>query len=194
MAYLLLYVDDIILIVSSDKLCQSIISRLSSEFAMKDLGHLSYFMGIIVDCHACCLFLSQQKYVDEIIGRADLSSCKPSPTPVDTKMKLNATTSKSFEDPSLYRSPSGALQYLTFMRTDITYVVQQVCLFIHDPREEHMMLLRTFCATYKVLWILVFTFIHLPHPHLFHILMLIGVDALIHDVQYRVTVSFWVIT
>ena len=62
MAYLLLYVDDIILIVSSDKLCQSIISRLSSEFAMKDLGHLSYFLGIAVTRHAGGLFLSQKKY------------------------------------------------------------------------------------------------------------------------------------
>ena len=62
MAYLLLYVDDIILTASSDKLHQSIISRLSSEFAMKDLGHLSYFLGIAVTRHAGGLFLSQKKY------------------------------------------------------------------------------------------------------------------------------------
>jgi len=67
-----------------------------------------------------------------------MSSCKASPTPVDTKPKLGTTTSKPFEDPSLYRSLAGALQYLTFTRPDITYAVQQVCLFMHDPREEHM--------------------------------------------------------
>ncbi|XP_055814466.1 uncharacterized mitochondrial protein AtMg00810-like [Solanum dulcamara] len=138
MAYLLLYVDDIILTASSDELRQSIISLLSSEFAMKDLGLLSYFLGIAVTHHTIGLFLSQKKYAAEIIDRAGMSSCKPSPTPVDTKPKLGATTSTPFADPSLYRSLAGALQYLTFTRPDITYAVEQVYLFIHDPRDEHM--------------------------------------------------------
>jgi len=67
-----------------------------------------------------------------------MSSCKPSPISVDTKPKLSATMSKPIEDPSLYRRLVGTLQYLTFTRPDITYVVQQVCLFMYDPREEHM--------------------------------------------------------
>lgn len=41
------------------------------------------------------------------------------------------------QDPTLYRSLAGALQYLTFTRHDICYVVQQICLFMHDPRESH---------------------------------------------------------
>nr|KYP50099.1 hypothetical protein KK1_028174 [Cajanus cajan] len=77
-------------------------------------------------------------YAAEIIDRAGMSSCKPSPTPVDTKPKISAATSIPFEDPSLYRSLVVALQYLTFTRPEITYVVQQGCLFMHDPREEHM--------------------------------------------------------
>lgn len=67
-----------------------------------------------------------------------MSSCKPSPTPVDTKLKLSSTSNALVADPSHYRSLPGALQYLTFTRPDITYVVQQVCLFMHDPREDHM--------------------------------------------------------
>ncbi|WVY94177.1 hypothetical protein V8G54_033265 [Vigna mungo] len=67
-----------------------------------------------------------------------MSSCKSSPTPVDTKPKMNVATSPPFEDPSLYQSLVGALQYLTFTRPDITYVVQHVCLFMHDPREANM--------------------------------------------------------
>jgi len=62
MAYILLYVDDIILTASSNELRQSIISLLSSEFAMKDLGPLSYFLGIAVTRHSGGLFLSQKKY------------------------------------------------------------------------------------------------------------------------------------
>ena len=59
MAYILLYVDDIILTASFDELRKSIITFLSSEFAMKDLGVLSYFLGIVVTRHVGGLFLSQ---------------------------------------------------------------------------------------------------------------------------------------
>ena len=103
---------------------------------------LSYFLGIAVTHHACSLFLSQRKYAIEIIERADMSSCKPSPTSVDTKPKLNANSSTPYADPSHYRSLARAFQYLTFMRPDIAYAMQQVCLFMHDPREEYIYALK----------------------------------------------------
>jgi hypothetical protein len=71
-----------------------------------------------------------------------MSSCKPCLTPVDTKPKMSATTSNPCKDPSLYRSLAGALQYLTFTRPDISYAVQQICLFMHNPMEDHMNALR----------------------------------------------------
>jgi histone deacetylase 1/2 len=142
MAYILLYVDDIILVTSSDDLRKSIISLLSSEFAMKDLGPLSYFLGIGVTKYSDGLFLSQKKYAEEIVERAGMSSCKPCPTPVDTKLKLRANSTTPYEDPSLYRSLAGALQYLTFTRPDISYAVQQICLFMHNPMDDHMQALR----------------------------------------------------
>jgi len=74
--YILLYVDDIILTASSDALRNSIMSKLSVEFAMKDLGPPSYFLGISVIKHTSGLFLSQKKYAEEIVERADMSSCK----------------------------------------------------------------------------------------------------------------------
>ncbi|GJV67235.1 ribonuclease H-like domain-containing protein [Tanacetum coccineum] len=89
-AYLLLYVDDIILTASSTSLLQRIISSLHAEFAMTDLGPLNYFLR----------------------------------SPVT--------------DPTLYRSLAGALQYLTFTRPDLSYAVQQLCLYMHDPREPHL--------------------------------------------------------
>ena len=138
MAYILLYVDDIILTASSDDLRKSIMKLLASEFAMKDLGPLNYFLGITVTRHADGLFLCQQKYAEEIIDRAGMTSCKPAPTPVDTKAKLSVSLGSPYENPTHYRSLAGALQYLTFMRPDISYAVQQVCLHMHDPKTEHM--------------------------------------------------------
>ncbi|MCH91304.1 copia-type polyprotein [Trifolium medium] len=71
-----------------------------------------------------------------------MASCKPSVTPVDTKQKLSTSSDTPYEDPSLYRSLAGALQYLTFTRPDISYAVQQVCLHMHAPRTEHMLALK----------------------------------------------------
>ncbi|XP_021766277.1 uncharacterized protein LOC110730759 [Chenopodium quinoa] len=140
-AYLLLYVDDIILTASSDTLRRSIMSLLSSEFSMKDLGPLNYFLGMAVTRHKGGLFLSQRKYVEEIIERAGMSSCKPSATPIEVKSK-DSSSGSPFSDPTLYRSLAGALQYLTFTRPDISYVVQQVCLHMHDPKDIHMSALK----------------------------------------------------
>jgi hypothetical protein len=80
-AYILLYVNDIILSASSDTLRQYIMSNLSGEFAMKDLGSISYFLSISVTRHSGGLFLSQHKYAEEIIEGASMSSCKPVSTP-----------------------------------------------------------------------------------------------------------------
>ena len=56
---------------------------------------------------------------------------------IDTNSKFSAYSSPPVEDQTHYRSLSGALQYLTFTRPDIAYAIQQVCLFMHDPRETH---------------------------------------------------------
>jgi len=63
-------------------------------------------------------------------------------TPVDTQTKLSADLGDPVADPTAYRSLTGALQYLTFTRPDLTYAVQQVCLHMHDPRESHLAALK----------------------------------------------------
>ncbi|XP_021985210.1 uncharacterized mitochondrial protein AtMg00810-like [Helianthus annuus] len=125
MAYLLIYVDDIILTTSHETLRVNLIHQLAAEFDMKDIGPLSHFLGIHVTRQHGTMFLSHQSYALDIIDRAGMSSCKSVATPVDTKPKLSASSSAPFEDPTLYRSLAGALQYLTFTRPDISYAVQQ---------------------------------------------------------------------
>ncbi|XP_071727267.1 uncharacterized mitochondrial protein AtMg00810-like [Rutidosis leptorrhynchoides] len=113
-------------------------SLLAREFAMKDLGNVSYFLGINVSRNSEGLFLNQTKYASEIIERVDLVNCNPVKTPVDTNGKLSSSKGKPYSNPTLYRSLAGALQYLTFTRPNISYAVQRVCLHMHDPRECHM--------------------------------------------------------
>ena len=71
--YLLLYVDDIVLTTSSPALKQHLMTRLSNKFSMKDLGHLSYFLGISIKRDPKGLFLSQQKYAVDILLRANIA-------------------------------------------------------------------------------------------------------------------------
>ncbi|GJS61856.1 ribonuclease H-like domain-containing protein [Tanacetum coccineum] len=140
-AYLLLYVDDIVLTASSTALLQRIIASLHAEFSMTDLGPLNYFLGVSVTRNTSGMFLSQQKYATEVLERAGMLTCNPCRTPVDTDSKL-AAAGDPVSDPTLYRRLAGALQYLTFTRPDISYAVQQVCLFMHDPREPHFSALK----------------------------------------------------
>lgn len=135
-AYLLIYVDDIVLTASSTDLIHHIISSLHKEFDMTDLGALNYFLGISVTRDSKGMFLSQKKYALELLDRAHMATCNPTRTPVDTESKHGSDGDPVY-DPTLYRSLAGGLQYLTFTRPNISYAVQQVCLHMHDPREPH---------------------------------------------------------
>ncbi|GJV32302.1 ribonuclease H-like domain-containing protein [Tanacetum coccineum] len=70
------------------------------------------------------MFLSQKKYVVEILERAHMVTCNPCQTPIDTESKLGAD-GDLVSDPTLYRSLAGSIQYLTFTHHDISYAVQQ---------------------------------------------------------------------
>ncbi|XP_019101948.1 PREDICTED: uncharacterized protein LOC109133362 [Camelina sativa] len=108
-----------------------------SYTSMTSSSPLHYFPGMVVRRDTKGLFLSQHNYVADILHRANMSNCKRVTTPVDTSAKLHAAVGPPVADPSLYRSLAGALQYLTFTRPDIAYAVQQICLYMHDPREPH---------------------------------------------------------
>jgi hypothetical protein len=101
---------------------------------MTDLRDLHHFFGISVTRSSDGLFLSQRQYAADLLQRAGMAECHSTATPVDTHAKLSATDGAPVADATQYRSLAGALQYLTLTRPDLTYVVQQVCLFMHDPR------------------------------------------------------------
>ena len=124
MAYLLLYVDDIVLTASSQHLLQQIITSLQQEFAMKDLGVLHHFLGVTVEPRPSGLLLHQRQYTLDILERAGITDCNLCSTPVDTQAKLSEDAGPPVADPTAYRSLAGALQYLTFTKPDITYAVQ----------------------------------------------------------------------
>ncbi|GJW16785.1 ribonuclease H-like domain-containing protein [Tanacetum coccineum] len=123
-AYLLIYVDDIVLTASSTDLLQRIISSLNKEFDMTNLGALNYFLGISVTRDSTGMFLSQKKYALELLDRAYMANCNPTRTPVDTKSKLGSDGDPIY-DPTLYRSLAGALKrVLRYVRGTLDFGLQ----------------------------------------------------------------------
>ncbi|KAL5548769.1 hypothetical protein UlMin_004000 [Ulmus minor] len=121
---------------NSTHLITKLIKFLSSNFALKDLGTLHYFLGLEATRTAENLFLTQTKYIKDILHRVDMTEAKHLATPAATK-QLSLYDGDPFTDETLYRSTVGALQYILFTRPDIAFSVNKVCQFMHKPTEVH---------------------------------------------------------
>lgn len=131
---LLLYVDDIILTGNSQDILHAFLHDLQVTFAMKDLGSLSYFLGIEVTKTATGLHLSQAKYISDVLEKSGMGTCKPSSTPVALRSSnTQQSDTTAFENPQFFRSIVGLLQYITITRPKITYAVNTVCQSMHHP-------------------------------------------------------------
>jgi hypothetical protein len=82
--YLLVYIDDILLMSNNSPMLNRLIQLLSSEFKFRDLGAIHYFLGIEVQSTGLGLMLCQHKYIIDIFTRAGMTSYKPIDTPVFT--------------------------------------------------------------------------------------------------------------
>ena len=119
----LLYVDD--MIITGDDLngIQELMDFLSQQFEMKDLGHLSYFLGHEITYSTDGLYIIQAKYAFELLSRARLTDSKTVDTLVELNVCLTPSGGKPLSNPSLYRHLVGNLVYLTVTRPDISYAV-----------------------------------------------------------------------
>ena len=95
----MIYVDDILLTGSNSAMLHRLIQLLSSEFKLRDLGDVHYFLGIEVRSTGMGLMLRQHKYILEILTRAGMTSCKPVDTPVSPS-KLIIQSDHPFSDPT----------------------------------------------------------------------------------------------
>ncbi|KAF5462625.1 hypothetical protein F2P56_018614 [Juglans regia] len=136
--YMFLYIDDIIITGNNSSLLDSFARKLNSEFATKDLGSLSYFLGLEATYTIDGLFISQLIYAQDILTRAQLLDSKPVHTPMVVSQHLTGD-GLAFLDPTLYRSLVGALQYLTITRPDIVHAINSVSQFLHAPTTYHFL-------------------------------------------------------
>jgi hypothetical protein len=89
-AYLLLYIDDIVLTTSIPELLKRTTTTLQQQFTMKDLDPLHHFLGMSVEQRSNGLFLHQRQYARDILERAGMSDCKSCFTPVNTQAKVSS--------------------------------------------------------------------------------------------------------
>ncbi|RVW89378.1 Retrovirus-related Pol polyprotein from transposon RE1 [Vitis vinifera] len=133
----LVYVDDIIVTGSSPILIQQLIHKLHSLFALRDLGQLSYFLGIEVTYDGGSLHLSQRKYITDLLQRTSMLDSKAAATPGTVGLFLSQFDGDLMDDVTMYRSVVGALQYATLTRPDIAFSVNKACQFMHRPTSTH---------------------------------------------------------
>jgi hypothetical protein len=135
---LVLYVDDLFL-TGSENLIVECKHALASEFEMKHLAMMHYFLGLEVWQRTDEIFPSQGKYTVEILKNFEMTDCKSMPTPMVTNLKkLSETSSDSSEiDPHLYRQLIGSLMYLVNTRPDICYAASVLSQFMCQPRQTH---------------------------------------------------------
>ncbi|GJS59579.1 putative ribonuclease H-like domain-containing protein [Tanacetum coccineum] len=117
------YVDDIIFGSTKKSWCDEFEALMKSRFQMSSMGELTFFLGLQVKQKAEGIFISQDKYVTEILKKFDFVNVKTASTPIETQKPLVKDEEASDVDVHLYRSMIGSLMYLTTSSPDIMFAV-----------------------------------------------------------------------
>jgi len=117
---------------------QQLTTKLYSNFSLKQLGKLDYFLGIeIKSLVDGSILLTQSKYIRYLLQKTKMPEAQFISSTMTTNCKLTKVGSDLFSDPTLYRSVIGALQYTTIKRPKLSYVVNKVCQFMANPMHSH---------------------------------------------------------
>ncbi|GJX37493.1 putative ribonuclease H-like domain-containing protein [Tanacetum coccineum] len=131
-------VDDIIFGSTKKELCTEFEKLMHKKFQMSSMGELTFFLGLQVTQKDDGIFISQDKYVDEILKKFGFSTVKTASTPMETSKPLMKDENAEDVDVHLYRSMIGSLMYLTSSRPDIMFVVCACARFQVTPKVSHL--------------------------------------------------------
>ncbi|GJW50890.1 putative ribonuclease H-like domain-containing protein [Tanacetum coccineum] len=132
------YVDDIIFGSTKKSWCDEFEALMKSRFQMSSMGELTFFLGLQVKQKPDGIFISQDKYVAEILKKFDFASVKTASTPIETQKPLVKDEEASDVDVHLYRSMIGSLMYVTASRPDIMFAVCACSRFQVTPKTSHL--------------------------------------------------------
>lgn len=134
---LIVYVDDIVITGNDDDGIAFLKKMLARSFEVKDLGFLHYFLGIEVAYGSQGIYLSQRKYVLDLLAETGMLNCRPATTPIEQNHRILADSGDPV-DKHQYQRLVGRLIYLSHTRPDIAYAVSLVSRFMRDPRSSHL--------------------------------------------------------
>jgi hypothetical protein len=135
---LVLYVDDLFL-KGAKRLIVECKRELASEFEMKDLGLMHYFMELEVWQRPGEIFLGQGKYTVEILSKFGMMDCKSMATPmmINLKKLSDSASNSNLVDPTMYKQLIGSLMYLVNTRPDIFSAMSTLSQFIVESMQFH---------------------------------------------------------
>ena len=137
MILLLLYVDDIIITGDDHSSIYNFKQFLHQQFEMRDLGHLSYFLGLEVSSDSTGYYLSQAKYASNLLSHAGMTDIKVVSTSLEMNARLTPLDGTPLSDATLYRQLVGSLVYLIVTHPNIAYAVYLVSQFLVVPPFTH---------------------------------------------------------
>ncbi|GJU98409.1 uncharacterized mitochondrial protein-like protein [Tanacetum coccineum] len=108
------------------------------KFQMSSMGELTFFLGLQVKQKNDTIFISQDKYVTEILKKFGFSDVKTTSTPMETQKRLLKDEDGEEVDVHLYRSMIGSLMYLTSSRPDIMFALCACARFQVNPKISHL--------------------------------------------------------
>lgn len=117
MVYLLIYVDDIPITSNNGLQISSLITQLGNMFSMKDLGPLNYFLGMEIKLTPQAMYLSQSKYILDLLKKTNMADAKLLITPAASGRKLSLHKGEPLSNGTNFRSVA---------RPDIAFAVNQV--------------------------------------------------------------------
>ncbi|GJW42538.1 putative ribonuclease H-like domain-containing protein [Tanacetum coccineum] len=132
------YVDDIIFGSTKKELSTEFEKLMHDKFQISYMVELSFFLGLQVQQKSKGIFITQDKYVAEILKKFDFTNVKTTSTPMEPNKALIKDKEAEDVDVHLYRSMIGSLMYLTACRLDITFVVCACARFQVTPKTLHL--------------------------------------------------------
>ncbi|GJS41061.1 ribonuclease H-like domain-containing protein [Tanacetum coccineum] len=132
------YVDDIIFGSTKKSLCTEFEKIMHKKFQMSYMGELTFFLGLQVKQKKDGIFISQNKYVTEILKKFGFIDFKTASTPMETQKPLLKDEDGKEVDVHMYRSMIGSLMYLTYLRHDIMFVVCACARYQVTPKVSHL--------------------------------------------------------
>ena len=140
--YLMVYVDDMLVVSNSLPAMQQLKKRMQQQFKMTDLGEAEFFLGILLKRNRAerQIVLSQERYTKEVLNKFGMQESKPKGTPMAVGARLVKSTEPENPTRSRYfRSVLGSLMYLMVStRPDLAFAVGSLSQFMANPSEEHV--------------------------------------------------------